>query len=209
MATIRSTVLPAFEIGPAWEIARLFPNQGYISEGDYLRLTDHSRRLAEFTDGKIEVLPMPTVEHQRIVLYLVNFVRAFILPRNLGEALMAGVRVKTADRQYREPDVVFLRKSRALKQGNRYWESIDLAMEVVSEDDPDRDLIEKRRDYAAAGIAEYWIVDPRDQSIKVLQLKRGKYAVHSEAKRAGQVRSALLKGFTADVAAVFAAGKNG
>jgi hypothetical protein len=44
--------------GPAWEIARLFPNQGQWSEGDYLSLTDHVRHLVELADGKVEVLPM-------------------------------------------------------------------------------------------------------------------------------------------------------
>jgi Uma2 family endonuclease len=209
MATIRSTVLPAFEIGPAWEIARLFPNQGYISEGDYLRLTDTTRRMAEYIDGRIEVLPMPTEEHQEIVLFLVNLFRAFILPQRLGWAIMSPFRVRVAESIYREPDVAFLSRRNSQSRDNRYWSAADLVVEVVSEDDRKRDLVDKRRDYAAAGIAEYWIVDPRTQSIVVLQLKRGKYAVHSEAKRTGQVRSALLKGFTADVAAVFAAGKNG
>src|ERR1700722_11356572 len=128
MATVRSPVMPTLESGPAWDIARLFPDQGHLGEGDYLRLTDHSRRLAEFVDGRIEVLPMPTIEHQRIVLFLVNLIRSFVLPKKLGEALMAGVRIKTSDRQYREPDVVFLGQSRASSQGNRFWETADLVM---------------------------------------------------------------------------------
>ena len=36
-------------------------------------------------------------------------------------------------------------------------------VEVVSEDDPGRDLVTKRLEYAQAGIPEYWIVDPRKQ----------------------------------------------
>jgi hypothetical protein len=35
-------------------------------------------------------------------------------------------------------------------------------------DNPDRDLIGKRADYAEGRIPEYWIVDPRDESITVL-----------------------------------------
>ena len=43
----------------AWEVALLFPAQGEWSEDDYLWLTDHTRCLVEFTDGHVEVLPMP------------------------------------------------------------------------------------------------------------------------------------------------------
>jgi|TARA_B100001971_G_C18207240_1_gene548405 hypothetical protein len=42
---------------PTWDIAYLFPNQGYWSEDAYLDLkTNH---LIELVDGKLEVLPMP------------------------------------------------------------------------------------------------------------------------------------------------------
>ena len=51
-------------------------------------------------------------------------------------------------------------------------------VEVVSPDDPGRDLVEKRADYAEAGIAEYWIADPRDQTIRVLTLQDGAYVEH-------------------------------
>ena len=40
--------------------------QGLWTEAQYLRLTDHVRRLLEFTDGRLEVLPTPTDRHQVI-----------------------------------------------------------------------------------------------------------------------------------------------
>ncbi len=46
------------------------PRQGPWSEDDYLRLTDCTNRLIEWTDGCIEVLPMPTDEHQSIAARL-------------------------------------------------------------------------------------------------------------------------------------------
>ena len=44
--------------------------QGLWTEQQYLRLTDHSRRLLEFADGSIEVLLMPTDKHQVISRFL-------------------------------------------------------------------------------------------------------------------------------------------
>jgi Uma2 family endonuclease len=79
-------------------------------------------------------------------------------------------------------------------------------MEVVSEDDPDRDWKTKRAEYAKAGVAEYWIVDPRDETITVLTLGKGRktYRVAGKYRRGQQAASVLLQGLVIDVAAAFA-----
>ena len=43
--------------------------QGCWSDDDYLWLTDHTRRLVEFTDGYLEILPMPSRGRQRILAF--------------------------------------------------------------------------------------------------------------------------------------------
>ena len=74
-------------------------------------------------------------------------------------------------------------------------------MEIVSPDDPNRDLVEKRREYAAAGIPEYWIVDPRPghRCIAVLTLEDGEYRGEFVGE-GGTVESRLLPGFAVAVA---------
>ena len=177
-----------------------------VSESDYLLLTDRTNRIVEFTDGQLEELHPPTTEHQEIVLFLINLLRSFIGPRNLGRAIMSPLRLKLGEGKFREPDVLFLLQSNISKAGNRFWQGADLVMEVISEDDPARDLQTKRSEYAAAGIGEYWIVDPRNKTISVLKLENGRYAIHSESTGQRLVHSSLLPGFTADTKAVFAAG---
>ena len=82
-------------------------------------------------------------------------------------------------------------------------------MEVVSEgeENRERDLVIKRREYAAAGIAEYWIIDPRDQRVTVLALDAGAYRVHGEFSPGRTATSVLLPGFEVEVDSVFAAGQ--
>ena len=53
---------------PTWEMALLHPLQGAWSESEYLAL--HTNRLIEYADGCLEFLPMPTLFHQAIVLFL-------------------------------------------------------------------------------------------------------------------------------------------
>ena len=50
-----------------------------------------------------------------------------------------------------------------------------LAIEIVSPDSIQRDYRYKRSEYAAVGIAEYWIVDPLEQKITVLTFNEGLY----------------------------------
>jgi Uma2 family endonuclease len=197
----------ASEPEPAWDVARLFPAQGDWSEEDYLAL--EGNRLVEFSDGYLEVLPMPTADHQRIVGYLVSSLIAFTTPRQLGEVLFAPTSVRLRAGKFREPDVLFMLARHAKRAGADYWLGADLVMEVVSDDKESRhrDLVVKRKEYARAKIAEYWIVDPKVNRIMVLKLQGRRYIAHGTYGPGDRATSAVVKGFEVDVAAVFAVAK--
>ena len=80
-------------------------------------------------------------------------------------------------------------------------------MEVVSEDDPDRDYVEKRMDYAKAGGREYWIVDPRLRMITLLVLTGKAYGERGVFRDGEQVASAVLAGLVVPVTPVFDSAK--
>lgn len=193
---------------PSWEIVSLFPQQGQWSEEEYLSFGDRLEggRLIELVDGRIEVLPVPTEEHQLIVAFLYEALVAFTRSRKLGTVLFCGLRVRMRSENFREPDVLFLSKKNEAKRGSRFWRGADLVMEVVSEDDPDRDYVDKRAEYARAGIREYWIVDPRDRTITLLILKGRKFVERGVSRNGDEVRSVTLEGFAVRVSEVFAAG---
>lgn len=176
----------------------LFPPQGQWSEEDYLALD--ASRLIELSDGRIEVLEMPTQRHQKIVLLLLQLLIEFVAARNLGTVLFAGIPVRLWPGKFREPDVVFMRAEHADRMADEYWEGADLVMEVVS-GNRDLDLVTKRREYAQAGIPEYWIVDAQSETVAVLALRGGGYEprVHG---RGAVAASVALPGFEVAVDAV-------
>ncbi len=204
-----ATTNPPAKSEPAWDIARLFPDQGSWEEDDYLALdTNH---FVEFTDGFVEVLTMPKMSHQKIVACIYGLLLAFVTPKKAGTVLFAPLRVRLAKLKYREPDVVFMLAEHAARMGEDYWEGADLVMEVVS-DDPEsreRDLVKKRKAYAAAGITEYWIVDPKEGRITVLKLAGKAYAVHGEYVVGQRAESVLLTGFGVDVEECFGVANSG
>jgi Uma2 family endonuclease len=151
---------------------------------------------------------MPTIAHQLIVLYLHEILKAFVRCHASGLALVAPLPVHLWPGKYREPDVFYLRPDR-LRSRPRYPDGADLAMEVVSDtdEDRDRDLVVKRQEYATAGIAEYWIVDPQERQITVFTLDGQTYRVHGVFAPGERATSVLLAGFEVDVEAAFDAGQ--
>ena len=74
---------------------------------------------------------------------------------------------------------------------------------MVSEEKPERDLVEKRGDYAEGQVPEYWIVNPQTETITVLSLRGDVYEEAGIFRRGESAASSVLKGFSVDVAAVF------
>lgn len=178
------------------------PRQGHWTDDEYLWLTDRCRRLIEFTDGYVEELPMPTSSHQAILAFLYRLFHSHLEARG-GVAMFASLRLRIREGKFREPDLLVLRDRRDDRYQDRYWLGADLVAEVVSPDRPARDLVEKRGDYAEAKIPEYWIVDPRDQTVTVLSLRERSYVEHGVFSRGDNAPSASFDGLVADVDALF------
>ncbi len=180
----------------------LLPLQGLWTEEQYLKLSDQSRRLIEFSDGSIEVLPMPTRRHQVILALLYELFVAHIRPYG-GKVLFAPLRVRIHEGKFREPDLLLLCDAHDPRNQNRYWLGADLVVEIVSPDNPERDTQVKRTEYADAAIPEYWLVDPQAETVTVLWLDGSTYSEHGIFERGTQASSHLLAGFEIDVNTIF------
>ena len=190
-------------VEPTWDIAKLFPDQGAWSEEEYLMLSGN--RLVEFSHGIVEVLPMPSYTHQMVVAWLYELLREFIVHRNLGRVIFAPLRVRLWAGKYREPDLMVMFEENRHRIFQQYWDGADLVIEIVSPDDPARDLETKRREYAVAGIREYWLVNPINATIVVFTLPEGeqRYEINGVYLRDTVAESVLLSGFKVDVTACF------
>ena len=176
------------------------PEGTLISEADYERLVTEFR--TEWVGGRLEYLPMNSDQHHSILTFLMDAVRDYLRREGFRACVRpAGIGVRVPHR-IREPDLIALLDEHDPRRTAMVWNGADLVAEVVSDDDPPRDTVRKRAEYSAAGIPEYWIVDPRPRvrTISVLTLDGGAYqdAVFGEGETAASV---LLPGFTVDVTA--------
>lgn len=182
-------------------ILELFPRQGEWREGDYFSLPGN--RMVELLDGYVEILPVPSLLHQFLARLMFLQLHEFVEKSHLGIVMSAPTRIRIGDHRYREPDILFVSTANSNCRQAQFWETVNLVVEVISPDDPDRDLIDKRSDYATAGISEYWIIDPRDDSIQVLHLCDGAYLDAARSVRPAQAVSEILPGFSVDVDELF------
>lgn len=180
----------------------LEPLQGLWSVEQYLKLTDQTNHLIEFTHGEIEVLPMPTKKHQAISLFLLLSLLAFVRPKG-GAVFYAPLRLEVRPGKFREPDLLLMLDQNDSRAQNEFWLGADLVIEIVSPDHPERDTVEKVADYAEGGIPEYWIVNPLNETITVLTLASDAYTVHGVFRRGEQATSILLTSFGVNVDDIF------
>jgi Uma2 family endonuclease len=179
---------------PAWDVARLFPLQGGWTEEDYFAVPDNAR--VELVQGRLELLPMPTTSHQRILTFLYGLLLAFVNRHHPNaEVLFASLPVRLGVNLLREPDIPLMLPEHRNRIHEQFWEAPDLAIEIISPGNRATDIREKRREYAQAGISEYWIVDPQAKIVTVLKLSGKSYKVHGEYERGAIAESVLLKGF--------------
>lgn len=177
------------------------PDGTFLTEAQALTLA--TAFAFEWIDGRLSYLPMATESHQRIVLFFYEALRD--AARDQGHdaiALVAPFFVRVPNRM-REPDVVMLLSKADPRRSNARWDGADVAVEVVSDSDPNRDLRRKRVEYAAAGVSKYWIVDPRPgrRRVAALTLENGVYRGEF-VDEGGTIESRLLPGFSLAVADV-------
>ena len=148
---------------------------------EYLNYDDGTETRYCLENGKLVEMPPECQLNVRIASFLFAFFLGLEIPSyrvQIGtEIVVMGSRTTT-----RYPDLMVLSEelATALVGASRSTVMLDmppplLVVEVVSPGQETRDYRHKRSEYAARGIAEYWIVDPIQQKVTVLEWVEGFY----------------------------------
>ncbi len=184
------------------EVAELFPRQGEWTEEAYFSLPD-TNRIVELVKGRLVMAPMPTIKHQRILQRLFKILDDFVNEKNIGEVFIAPLPVKLGENLIREPDIFFIFKEFSQKIHEKYCETPDLVVEILSPSTEKTDKEEKFKEYEEAGVKEYWICDPDKKEVFVYYLEEGKYKLFGHFKGEDKLRSKLLECFEVDLSEIF------
>ncbi len=180
----------------------------HFTYGDILRSPDEVPM--ELIDGQVILMAPPSTRHQWIIgeLYLQfgNFLRG-----KKCRAFQAPFGVRLFEQKEDTPDdvdtlvepdlTVVCDASKIDRRGCRG--APDLVAEILSPSTARRDRLVKRELYEAAGVREYWIVDPDRESVQVYLLRDGTYLPPQTYTKDTPVPSEVLPGFAADLSTVF------
>lgn len=148
---------------------------------EFLDYDDGTDTLYELENGELIPIPSESEINRRIAMFLVAYFLQLGIPfyrlTIKTEVAVSGSRVSV-----RVPDLLVLSEELAsvLEGASRSIVLMDmppplLVVEVVSPNQEKRDYRYKRSEYAARGIAKYWIVDPMLQQVTVLEWVEGLY----------------------------------
>ncbi|MEX1027713.1 MAG: Uma2 family endonuclease [Candidatus Paceibacterota bacterium] len=180
------------------------PPPGTATEQDAIECETRQNRLCELIDG---ILVEKTVGYCESIIAgaILALLRAFVIPRNLGCVSGSDGMMRLFPGLIRMPDVAFASWSR-FPGGRLSAEPApnitpDLAVEVLSVSNTDREMERKRREYFEAGVSLVWMIDPRKRSA-VVYTSPDEYTEYgaSDSLTGGEV----LPGFTLSLNALFA-----
>lgn len=126
----------------------------------------------ELVAGELIVSPIPATRHQEVCTKLGIELGLFVRDRDLGTFFSSPTHVILDKHVHYEPDLSFVAKERGLIIAENYIEGPpDLIIEVISESNRTYDTVVKYESYERYDVSEYWLVDPREQHIRVYSLQ--------------------------------------
>lgn len=164
---------------------------GKLGYADYLRIPDDGLR-HEIVDGVHFMNPAPSTYHQTVSKRLQHQLYTQVELGGLGLLFNAPVDVQLSPHDIVQPDLVIMRKDRPnIVTPTKIKGVPDLLVEILSPSSEDYDRKLKRERYEKAGVPEYWIVDPGEQTLEQLVLRDGVYQLQPASE---EVRPAVLSG---------------
>jgi Uma2 family endonuclease len=172
-----------------------------VSFEAFLRWADEDT-LAEWVDGEIVPMSPSNLEHQYLLDFLNDLIKTFVRARQLGMVIFAPFLMRLPTRPSgRQPDLLFVAADHAERLRETYLDGpADLVVEIISPESEARDRGEKFVEYEAAGIPEYWLIDPLRRDALFFQIgPDGRYR-RAALDPDGFYRSEVLSGFRLRVA---------
>lgn len=170
---------------------------GKLSFEEFLTWCDEDT-WAEWVDGEVIILTPASLRHQKIKMFLAGVMGEFARHHQSGLVLDAPFLVRLPEhlRRGREPDIIFVRSERLSWLKETYFDgSPDVIVEILSPESYIRDRKIKYGEYEAAGVREYWLIDPDRRQAEFFRLGAdGRYHLETPDMQ-GVFRSEAFPGF--------------
>ena len=199
---------------------RLIQKQRRITLKEFLTYDDGTNTRYELVDGMLVEMSLGTGKHSGVIRRLAKRFEAQAEQQGTDWIAIQGlVGIETdvpgENDQVRIPDVTVMSEAQWNVMEDRpgsatifqHEPAPIVVVEVISPSTKSTDLTDKRTEYAARRISEYWIINPKTGDIKVLQLKDGIYIEVGAFKDEDAIISPTFPELKLTAAIVLAAGR--
>ncbi len=170
-----------------------------MSAAEYLALGETQIRY-ELIDGVVVMSPSPTAQHQQLIMEIAYQIAAFLDQSPVGRVfpeLDINLRAALNREVVYRPDVVYVSKERADIIQKHVMGAPDVLVEIISPDSRQYDSVTKKNDYEAAGVREYWLIDPLESKMTFF-IRQGDKFVES-VPQGDTFASTAIPGFMLDL----------
>jgi Uma2 family endonuclease len=152
-----------------------------LTYDDFVHFPDDGQR-HELIDGEHYVTPSPNIKHQVLAGNLHALLWTYLRQHPLGRVFIAPLDVVFSDFDVVEPDLLYVSKARQgdIVTAKHVRGAPDLVVEIGSPSTRKRDEQTKRWLYERFGVAEYWIIDPELDTIKIYRRTGDRYERSAE-----------------------------
>lgn len=157
----------------------------------------------EFINGEVIMHSPSTDRHTQVRARIDRLIFDYIYPRQLGAVRGEKTLVSFTRNDY-EPDIIYFSPAIAHTLEPDQWKYPvpNLIVEVLSRHTRTLDRGVKKDDYEAHGVSEYWIVDPKAETIEQFVLTGGKYELAAQQSE-GSFACRAIAGLVMPVRAAF------
>lgn len=182
------------------EIATVDP----VSFEQYLDwLTEENK--ADLINGVIFMQSPPADRHEKIFVFLINVLNAYVVRKNLGIVRGSRTAIKFSEYNGTQPDLVFISNANRKLIHSYFVDGVaDMIVEIISPSTRHIDRVKKMALYAEHGVREYWLIDPERERAEFFCNERGAW-LEMAVEANGRFHSKAVSGFWLKVEWLFAA----
>lgn len=185
-------------------------NQTY-TYADYFKWNDGKRY--ELYKGKVHAMsPAPSSGHQRISINLLDIFINYLRKKKCEvfhapfDVRLPKIETATDDNEIYtvvQPDIVVICDHNKIDEKGCLG-APDLIIEITSPFTSKKDVEDKFLLYENAGVQEYWIIHPEDETLNIFKLdKKGKYSIAKIYSNVAKVKVGIFKDLVIDLSRVF------
>lgn len=179
-----------------------------VSYEEFMEISEKSTLRMELINGEIYLLPSPNIAHQEILGRLYLLFNEYFKGKKC-RVFLAPFDVHLKKKDMNTPDVVqpdvlvACDLENNVTEKGRYIGTPDLVIEILSDSTRNKDMIDKLNSYMLSKVKEYWVVDPKQETIVIYSFDSEEIDRIKTFEKGTIAHSMLFDGLNADVANLF------